>query len=241
MTDWAVITTLNEQASMSLLVAALRESGIEVLVVDDGSEDNTIYEARNAGAHVIAHTLRTGIGPSLVEGWRRVLQEKPEHVVQLDAGGSHDPEHIAHLVHRLRWAEVVVGSRFVNGAIYEGNVKRAALSRLAATACNVKQFHAITGISDWTSGYRAFRPDALRRLARVNYTATMHGWQIEVLCAALRMGMRIDEAPIYYTAGRSSFNRRVAREAFGVWRRMGASAQASMRPASSEKGNGLWK
>ena len=87
MTDWAVITTLNEQASMGLLVAALRESGLEVLVVDDGSEDDTIYEARNAGAHVIAHTLRTGIGPSLVEGWRRVLQEKPEHVVQLTRAG----------------------------------------------------------------------------------------------------------------------------------------------------------
>lgn len=241
MTDWAVITTLNEQASIGLLVAALRGSGLEVVVVDDGSEDDTIYVARNVGAHVIAHTLRTGIGPSLVEGWRRALQEKPEHVVQLDAGGSHDPKHIAHLVHRLRWAEVVVGSRFVSGAVYEGNIKRAALSRLAAVACNLKQYHAITGISDWTSGYRAFRPDALRRLARIDYTATMHGWQIEVLCAALRMGMRIDEAPIHYTAGRSSFNRRVAREAFGVWRRVGASAQASMRPVSSEKGNGIWK
>ena len=159
MTDWAVITTLNEQASIGLLVAALRGSGLEVVVVDDGSEDDTIYVARNAGAYVIDHMLRTGIGPSLVEGWRCALQNKPEHVVQLDAGGSHDPKHIAHMVHRLHWAEVVVGSRFVKGAIYEGNIKR----------------------------------------------------------AALRMNMRIDEAPIIYTAGRSSFNRRVAREALKVW------------------------
>lgn len=218
MTDWAVITTLNEDLSIGALVSTLRSNGLQVVVVDDGSEDDTIYAARNAGAHVIAHVLRTGIGPSLVEGWRWVLQEKPANVVQLDAGGSHDPRHIAHMIHRLRWAEVVVGSRFVNGAIYRGNIKRAALSRLAAIACNLKQFHAITGISDWTSGYRAFRPDALRRLARVQYTATMHGWQIEVLRAAIRMNMRIDEAPIIYTAGRSSFNRRVAREAFNVWR-----------------------
>lgn len=229
MTNIAVITTLNEQASIGLLVEELREMEMPVVVVDDASEDDTVYVARHAGATVIAHVLRTGIGPSLVEGWRRALQDKPEHIVQLDAGGSHDPRHIAHMVYRLRWAEIIVGSRFVSGSIYEGNIKRAALSRLATVACNLKQFHALTGISDWTSGYRAFRPDALRKLARIEYKATMHGWQIEVLQAALLLGMRIDDAPIRYVAGRSSFNRRIAGEAFGVWRGLGVSWE-TLRP-----------
>ncbi len=229
MADWAVITTLNEQLSIGLLVTALRDRGLQVVVVDDASQDDTVYLAREAGAYVIAHILRTGIGPSLVEGWRRALQESPDHVVQLDAGGSHDPRHVEHMLHRLRWSEIVIGSRFTPGAIYEGNIKRAALSRLAALACNVKQYHALTGISDWTSGYRAFRPEALRKLARIEYQATMHGWQIEVLQAALLLGMRIDEAPIHYQAGRSSFNRRVAGEAFGVWRGLGVSWE-TLRP-----------
>lgn len=218
MSTFAVVTTLNEQQSIGYLVRQLREQGLRVCVVDDASGDDTVYVARHAGAHVIAHVLRTGIGPSLVEGWRYALDENAVHVVQLDAGGSHQPNHIPHLIHRLAWAEIVVGSRFIDDAIYEGNLKRAAISKAAAVACNLKQYRSWHGISDWTSGYRAFRPEALRKLAKVRYTATMHGWQIEVLRAALALGMRIDEAPICYIAGRSSFNRRVAREAFDVWR-----------------------
>lgn len=216
--NYAVITTLNEDPTIGNLVTDLRESGLQVIVVDDASDDDTVYDARHAGARVIAHVLRTGIGPSLVEGWRCALDHGAESVVQLDAGGSHYPQHASHMIYRLRWAEVVVGSRFTNGAIYDGNVKRAILSRMAAIACNVKHFHRTYGIADWTSGYRVFRSEALRKLTAVQYTAIMHGWQIEVLRAALLLGMRVTEVPIVYRAGRSSFNRRVAREAFDVWR-----------------------
>ena len=113
---------------------------------------------------------------------------------------------------------MVVGSRFCPGAAYHGGLRRQGLSRAAALACNVRYFHALTGLSDWTSGYRAFSASALRKLARLEYTATMHGWQIEVLLAARWLGLDVLEAPITYYGGRSSFNRRVAGEAFNVWR-----------------------
>jgi hypothetical protein len=57
-------------------------------------------------------------------------------------------------------------------------------------------------------------------LLDVDYHTTMHSWQIEVLAAAARAGLRVSEVPIVYRAGRSSFNRRVAGDAFGVWRRL---------------------
>lgn len=218
MTQYAVITTLNEEVTIGHLVEDLRGLGLGVIVVDDASDDDTVYDARHAGASVIAHVLRTGIGPSLVEGWRYALEHGAEAVAQLDAGGSHYPQHIPHMIYRLQWAEVVVGSRFCRGAMYHGNVKRAVMSRMAALACNVKHFHRPYGINDWTSGYRVFRADALRKLVTVQYTAIMHGWQIEVLRAALLLGMRVTEVPIVYRAGRSSFDGRVAREAFDVWR-----------------------
>jgi hypothetical protein len=138
-------------------------------------------------------------------------------VVQLDAGRSHFPQAATHLVGRLGDADVLVGSRFREGACYLGDPGRQALSKAAALACNVRYFHALTGVSDWTSGYRVFSAGALRKLARLEYTATMHGWQIEVLQAALWLRLTITEAPITYQGGRSSFNRRVAKEAFGVW------------------------
>lgn len=225
--DVAVITTLNEELSIGPLVSALRRDGLRVCVVDDASEDDTTYVARRAGAHVIAHCVRRGIGPSLVEGWRWALGEGALRVVQLDAGGSHFAGQALDLLDGLgvarsgdrpqQGADLVIGSRFCAGARYEGNVRRMVLSRAAALACNLRYGHAITGVSDWTSGYRAFSAAALRKLARLNYTATMHGWQIEVLLAARWLGMRIAEAPITYHGGRSSFNRRVAQEAFSVW------------------------
>lgn len=216
--DIAVITTLNEDLSIGPLVSALRRDGLRVCVVDDASDDETPYWARHAGAHVIPHVLRRGIGPSLVEGWRWALGEGATRVVQLDAGGSHFAGQAADLLDGLDGSDLVVGSRFCDGARYEGNLRRQWMSRAAALACNVRYGHAITGaVSDWTSGYRAFSAEALRKLARCNYSATMHGWQIEVLLAARWLGLRVIERPITYRAGRSSFNRRIAKEAFGVW------------------------
>lgn len=224
--DIAVVTTLNEELSIGPLVSALRGQGLRVCVVDDASEDETPYCARHAGAHVIGHVLRRGIGPSLVEGWRWALGEGALRVVQLDAGGSHFAGQALDLLGGLdtaaaaystSGADLVIGSRFCAGARYEGNVRRMVLSRAAALACNVRYGHALTGVSDWTSGYRAFSAAALRKLARMEYRATMHGWQIEVLLAARWLGLRVIERPITYRAGRSSFNRKIAKEAFGVW------------------------
>jgi glycosyltransferase involved in cell wall biosynthesis len=217
MNTCAVVTTLDEADSIGWLVVSLRDQGLAVCVVDDASDDDTVYLARHAGAHVIAHMLRRGIGPSLVEGWRWALGQGATAVVQLDAGRSHYPQAATWLLGRLGDADVLVGSRFCDGASYRGSMARQMLSKAAALACNVRYFHAITGVSDWTSGYRVFSAGALRKLARLEYTATMHGWQIEVLQAALWLRLRVVEAPITYVGGRSSFSRRVAKEAFGVW------------------------
>ena len=217
MTTTAIITTRNEESTIGPLVLALR-ARYDVLVIDDASEDDTVYAARNAGATVKAHTLRTGIGPSLMEGWRWALVRGAESIVQLDAGGSHDPTEAGRLVSALQDFDMVIGSRFLPGSIYQGNRKRAAMSKLAAHMCNNRIVK--PRFTDWTSGYRAFTKDAIGVLLPwgYEYKTTMHSWQIEVLREAIRRGLRIGEVPITYTAGRSSFNRQVARDAFHVWR-----------------------
>lgn len=214
----AVVTTLNEQDSIAPLVAALRCHVDRVVVIDDASDDNTAHNAHHAGAVVVAHALRTGIGPSLMEGWRMALDSGADAVVQIDAGGSHDPDAVPWLLAALGQADVVIGSRFCEGAVYIGNPKRRVLSKLAAHMCNNKQVQ--PRFSDWTSGYRAFTRDAIGVLLPWGneYKATMHGWQIEVLREAVRRHLTVAEVPITYRAGRSSFNRHVAREAFNAWR-----------------------
>lgn len=216
--DWAVITTLNEEQTIGDLVRALVDQELQVVVVDDCSTDNTMEVAKAAGAYSFPTVGRIGIGPALMGGWRFALTMGARRLVQIDAGGSHDPKDARLLlnVQTSTNAAIVVGSRFVPGAQYRGQTSplRPVLSRAAAVACNLA-----TGarIADWTSGYRVITVRAASRLLQKHYNAKMHGWQIETLAQANAMGMRIIEWPITYTAGRSSFNWRVAHEASNSW------------------------
>jgi dolichol-phosphate mannosyltransferase len=213
----ACITTWNEAQSIGALVRTLVGRGFSVFVVDDASQDNTANQAAAAGATSVAfRSTRAGIGPCLVQAWHTALAYGCTRIVQLDAGGSHDPLDADRLLTGLDAADVVIGSRFLPKSCYLGGpLYRPYLSRLAAMMCNFAQSEAHWG--DWTSGYRAFRANALCRLTVHHYRAKMHGWQIEVLAHAGADGLRIVEAPITYRAGRSSFNARTAWEAFIAW------------------------
>lgn len=218
MSEFAVVTTLNEAGTIGALVLALRNLGMRVIVVDDGSGDGTADLAGTAGAQVLENVGRMGIGPSLMRGWELCLAQGAQWVVQLDAGGSHEPEEALRLLGRLRTldVDVVIGSRFRARSRYVGGPWWRPLgSRAMAAACRWAQPGA--WYSDWTSGFRAFNRRALEVLLTRRYQARMHGWQMEVLAYAGEAGLRVAEAPISYVAGRSSFDGKVAHEAVGVW------------------------
>lgn len=213
----AVVTALNEAATIGLLVRTLKAQGYDVVMVNDYSSDDTGEIAKREGACVLTHLYRAGIAMSLMHAWRVALARNAEYIVQLDAGGSHDPMQADSLLEGLYAADVVIGSRFMKRRMYAGGTARKHMSQVAALMCNLKTGKSIT---DWTSGYRAFRRDALETLLQQKYAAKMHGWQIEVLYHAIRWNLRIAEVPITYTGGQSSFNGKVAREAYRVWRGM---------------------
>lgn len=219
MSDFAVVTTVNEAETIGPLVRTLRRLGLAVVVVDDISSDNTATVAMDAGAQVYQTIARKGIGPCLMRGWRYALENGATRIVQLDAGGSHDPLEARRMVDALvtTGADMIIGSRFMHGSGYDnsnGRRLRPAMSQAAATACNLA-----TGarFSDWTSGFRALTASAAKELLRPWYISRMHGWQIEVLAQANAYGLRIYEWPIHYVAGRSSFNAKVANEAINAW------------------------
>lgn len=205
----AVITTKNEASSILSVIGRLEPYADHVIVVDEESTDRTRELALDAGAEV--HRWYGGIGPCLIEGWKWARQYRPANVIQIDAGGSHDPEDLDLLL--ASNADVVVGSRFVQGGVHTGPLWRRWGSQLygAFWANN----HGCA-IRDWTSGYRVFSLDAINYLADCPYTATMHGWQAEVLSYAYRAGFDIEEVPIRYHAGRSSVSWKVIREAWKV-------------------------
>ena len=195
----AVITALNEAGTIAELVYQLQKQGLDVCVINDGSTDDTGLVAQLAGAHVIHHAKPHGIGKSLVEAWKYAIAQGWKYTVQIDTGNSHRATDAIAMMQARQ--DVVIGSRFLPTSRYIGRGWRATLSKITAAACN---FATHQEISDWTSGYRAFSLNALRKLSLENYITDMHTWQIEVIHAAIKHDLTIAEAPITYRAGNSS-------------------------------------
>jgi dolichol-phosphate mannosyltransferase len=208
----AVITALNENDTIRPLVATLQGFCDAVIVVDDGSNDGTGQIARGEKAFVIRHETPKGIAASLMEAWKLALDMGADRVLQIDAGGSHNPLELHNITDKY---DVVVGSRFCEGARYIGGW-RGNFSRAYAKLCN----WAIAGyvVSDWTSGFRVFSRHALEvLLLPPAYWTNGHTWQAEVIHRALKRRLSISEVPITYRAGRSSMTWKEIDEAILIW------------------------
>ena len=209
---WIVIPARNETETIGWLVADASRFGT-VLVIDDGSRDETRRKAANAGAVILHHASSWGIGPSIMDGWRLALDNGAERIVVMDAGGSHRPADIPVLL--ASKADIVVGSRFAPGGRYHGRPWRRVCSQIMALLCNLSQSG--KWLHDWSSGFRVYSASAVRQLLAQRYEARMHVWQIEVLGWARFLHLSIEEAPITYVAGQSSLSLSGVREAAVVW------------------------
>jgi glycosyltransferase involved in cell wall biosynthesis len=190
-----VIPALNEEATVSKVVAAVRELGYPALVVADGSLDRTAEVARAAGALVLRLPVNLGVGGALRCGFRYAVTHDFQVVVQCDADGQHDPAQIATLLAAMQEhnADLVVGSRFASGvpAYDTGLVRRTAMRRLAGMASR----RTGVALTDATSGFRAIGGDLLRSFAST-YPAEYLGDTIESLARAGRTGYRVVEVPV---------------------------------------------
>src|SRR5688572_21725865 len=150
-----VIPALNEEDAIGAVVSSLRAEGAwrEILVVDDGSRDETGERAARAGAEVVRHPYTKGNGAAVKTGIRRA---QGEFVLILDADGQHSPSDARRLVQRLGEYDLVIGAR---SAETQASVGR----RLGNQLLNRLASH-LTGrvVPDLTSGFRGARREHLR-------------------------------------------------------------------------------
>jgi dolichol-phosphate mannosyltransferase len=222
-----IIPTYNERENIPPLVEALMQhDGVRVLVVDDQSPDGTgetadAVAAQHGGRVDVLHrTSLRGFGRSYIDGIKRAIREPIDLICQMDADFSHDPARLPDLIAASRRADVVIGSRYVQGgAIVNWPTRRRLLSRFA----NV-YVRALTGLSarDCTSGYRCWRRDALATLPLDRFVSDGYSFLVEMLFLAARQGRRIAEVPIAYVErreGQSKMSRAVILEsAITPWR-----------------------
>jgi len=150
-----LIPALNEAASIGPVVRDLLAAAAwhDVLVIDDGSTDETAAQARAAGARVIRHPYTKGNGAAAKTGIRNV---SAEFVLMLDGDGQHSPADARRLVGRLGEFDLVIGARAASTqASLQRRIGNALLNRLAG-------YLAGRAIPDLTSGFRAARLACLR-------------------------------------------------------------------------------
>jgi len=202
-----VIPTYNERESLPVLIEKLMAlENVCALVVDDQSPDGTGAVAdelarRHRGRVSVLHrTERRGFGRSYVDGLRLALTQPADVICQMDADLSHDPAHLPALIAGTANADIVIGSRYVpGGAIENWPVRRQILSRIANMYIrSVARLEA----RDCTSGYRAWRREALAALPLDRFISDGYSFLVEMLFVAQGQGARIGESPITFVERR---------------------------------------
>src|SRR5688500_2675689 len=116
-----IIPAYNEQGAIHHVVSGVRQAvpNADVLVINDGSIDNTAHEAEKAGAFVVQHPFNLGIGGAVQTGLKFARDQGYEYVIRLDGDGQHNAEEIQLFLNVLRsgQADMVVGSRYLDADV----------------------------------------------------------------------------------------------------------------------------
>nr|WP_267901106.1 glycosyltransferase family 2 protein [Amycolatopsis panacis] len=190
-----VMPALNEQASVGSVLAEVRRvlPEIDILVVDDGSQDQTARIAREAGAEVARLAVNLGVGGAMRTGFRYAAARDYDVVIQVDADGQHDPEEVAALLSALdAGADIAIGSRFAGKGAYRAvGPRKYAMVALSLVFSRLAR-HKLT---DVTSGFKAMGPRAIKLFAAY-YPAEYLGDTVEGLVLAIRAKLTISEVPV---------------------------------------------
>ena len=165
---------------------------VDLLVIDDGSTDDTATRARAAGAHVLRLPYNLGVGGALRAGYKYAWREGYDQTIQVDADGQHNPADIPKVLAGLEHADISIGARFAGKGDYDARgPRRWAMSLLAvalSAAAKVK-------LTDVTSGFRAANRAAIEQYTR-HYPAEYLGDTVDSLMTAVRSGYTVTQIPV---------------------------------------------
>ena len=188
----AIVPALNEGASVARVVSELRGVGLDVLVVDDGSTDETAAVARRAGARVVSLPFNLGIGGAVQTGYLAALEGGYDAAIQVDGDGQQPAEQVGKLLPHLAAGpcDLVIGSRFLSTTDYRPS--RARRMGIGLFAWIVSRIVGVP-MTDTTSGFRAAGPRAIRLFAR----SYPHDYpEVEAVLLASRAGLTVREVSV---------------------------------------------
>ncbi len=225
-----VLPTYNERENVQRLLSAVRDAlpDADLLVVDDHSPDGTAILVEETAADLgqiklLRRPGKQGLGSAYRQGFAVALDEGYDVVVSMDVDFSHDPAVLKDLLAVIdAGADAVIGSRYVpGGATVDWPLHRRLLSRLGN---RYTSFVLGLQLRDCTSGYRAYRAEALRAIDPATTTAEGYAFLTELVRRLVRGGCRVMETPIVFTDrryGSSKMSSRIVAESMLLVTRWG--------------------
>jgi dolichol-phosphate mannosyltransferase len=219
------LPTYNERENLEPMLRALGgvlPEDARVLVVDDSSPDGTGQLADELAAElpfveVLHRPRKEGLGPAYLAAFRQALAGGADLILEMDCDFSHDPQDVPRLLTAAENADLVLGSRYVDG----GGVENwGALRRFVSAGGSLYARVLLgVGIRDLTGGFKCFRRAVLEAIDLDAVTSTGYAFQIEMTYRAVRRGFRVAEIPITFAdreAGSSKMSKTIFLEA--VWK-----------------------
>ncbi|MGI5836826.1 MAG: glycosyltransferase family 2 protein [Chloroflexota bacterium] len=191
---WVVVPAYNEGKAIGTVLEKLVRYPYSIVVVDDGSADNTAKVAESFPVAVLRHVFNLGQGAALQTGISYVLRfPETRYVVTFDSDGQHNPDNIERLLEPLKAGthDVALGSRFLK----EGDAQNIRLTKQLFLKLAVAFTRMSTGLNltDTHNGLRAFTAEAAAKL-RIVQNRMAHASEILSQIAAL--GLRVCEIPV---------------------------------------------
>lgn len=190
-----IVPAFNESGNITRTIADIRKQhlSLDIVVIDDGSKDDTAKEAAAAGVSVVSLPFNLGIGGAVQTGFQYARQRHYDIAVQMDGDGQHDAEYLKKIIAPIveGHADMVIGSRFIedNGGF------KSSFSRRLGISFFVKLINSLTGlnITDPTSGFRAHN----QRMIAVFASSYPHDFpEPEAIVVGKHLGARIQEVAV---------------------------------------------
>lgn len=223
-----IIPTYDEASNIPQLLPQVlnQDECIDVLVVDDGSPDGTGQIAdrmasENSRIHVLHRAKKLGLGTAYLAGFEWALEREYDFIFEMDADFSHDPKHLPEFLEAIKDADLVLGSRYLDGRVTVVNWPMGRL--LLSYGANIYA-RVVTGLKlcDSTGGFKCFRRRVLEAIDLDRVRSNGYSFQIEISLRAVKKGFNIKEIPIVFvdrSDGTSKMSGRIVREAIWmVWR-----------------------
>lgn len=190
----AVIPAYNEEKNIRMVIEGLKHHNpeVDIVVINDGSTDDTAKEARRTGVQVISLPQNLGIGGAVQTGYIYANQNNYDVVIQVDGDGQHDPKDLRKLIEPIinYQADMVIGSRFVEKTAYKSSSMRKVgidfFSKFVSLVCRKSYY-------DTTSGYRAVNKNGIELFSR--YYPKDYP-EVETIVYATKKGLKVMEVSV---------------------------------------------